>query len=77
MRIALIAMSGVRVQDAELMKLGLALPGFVERSEVIASLPSLSIILSAQLMKRSRFSTISSSDNPGGMFFTLVIDIVN
>lgn len=49
MRIALIAMSGVRVQDAELMRLGLTLPGFVERSEVIASLPSLSLLTLAAL----------------------------
>ncbi len=49
MRIALIAMSGVRVQDSELMKLGLTLPGFVERSEVIASLPSLSLLTLAAL----------------------------
>ncbi|MBL4590533.1 MAG: radical SAM protein [Phycisphaerales bacterium] len=49
MRIALIAMSGVRVQDAELMKIGLTLPGFVERSEVIASLPSLSLLTLAAL----------------------------
>ncbi len=45
----MIAMSGVRVQDAELMKLGLTLPGFVERSEVIASLPSLSLLTLASL----------------------------
>ncbi|MCA9304491.1 MAG: B12-binding domain-containing radical SAM protein [Phycisphaerales bacterium] len=49
MKLALIAMSGVRVQDAELMKLGLTLPGFVERSEVIASLPSLSLLTLAAL----------------------------
>ena len=49
MRIGLIAMSGVRVQDAELMALGLTLPGFVERSEVIASLPSLSLLTLAAL----------------------------
>lgn len=49
MKIGLIAMSGVRVQDAELMKLGLTLPGFVERSEVIASLPSLSLLTLAAL----------------------------
>lgn len=49
MRIGLIAMSGVRVQDAELMKLGLTLPGFVERSEVIASLPSLGLLTLAAL----------------------------
>ena len=49
MRIALIAMSGVRVQNAELMAAGLTLPGFVERSEVIASLPSLSLLTLAAL----------------------------
>jgi len=37
-------MSGVRAQNEELMKLGLTLPGFVERSKVIASLPSLSLL---------------------------------
>lgn len=44
MRIALIAMSGVRVYNEELKRLGLSLPGFVERSRVIASLPSLSLL---------------------------------
>lgn len=44
MRIALVAMSGVRACDAELMAVGLTLPGFVERSEVVASLPSLGLI---------------------------------
>jgi radical SAM superfamily enzyme YgiQ (UPF0313 family) len=43
-RIGLIAMSGIRAQNAELLKLGLTLPGFVERSKVIASLPSLSLL---------------------------------
>jgi radical SAM superfamily enzyme YgiQ (UPF0313 family) len=44
MRIGLIAMSGIRVCDAELLRLGLTLPGFVERSKVIASLPSLGLL---------------------------------
>lgn len=44
MRIALVAMSGVRACDAELMAIGLTLPGFVERSKVIASLPSLGLL---------------------------------
>ncbi|MCI0746398.1 MAG: B12-binding domain-containing radical SAM protein [Verrucomicrobia subdivision 3 bacterium] len=43
-RIGFIAMSGIRAQNAELLKLGLTLPGFVERSKVIASLPSLSLL---------------------------------
>ncbi len=49
MRVGLIAMSGVRVVDAELIRLGLTLPGFLERSEVIASLPSLSLLTLAAL----------------------------
>ncbi len=44
MRIALIAMIGIRVFDAELLRLGLTLPGFVERSKTIASLPSLGLL---------------------------------
>jgi radical SAM superfamily enzyme YgiQ (UPF0313 family) len=43
-KLGLIAMSGIRVQDAELMRLGLTLPGFVERAKVIASLPSLALL---------------------------------
>ncbi|MCC7474076.1 MAG: B12-binding domain-containing radical SAM protein [Pirellulales bacterium] len=44
MRIGLIAMSGVRACDAELMEIGLTFPGVVERSQVIASLPSLGLL---------------------------------
>jgi len=44
MRIALIAMSGIRVCDSELLQMGLTLPGFVERSKIIASLPSLGLL---------------------------------
>ncbi|MBN2210773.1 MAG: cobalamin-dependent protein [Sedimentisphaerales bacterium] len=44
MKIALIAMSGIRCCDTELLRLGLTLPGFVERSKTIASLPSLGLL---------------------------------
>jgi len=37
-------MSGVRVYNKRLLDLGLTLPGFVERSHVIASLPSLGLL---------------------------------
>ena len=37
-------MSGVRVYDKKLFELGLTLPGFVDRSKVIASLPSLGLL---------------------------------
>ena len=43
-RALLLALSGVRVKDQELLELGMTLPGFVERSEVIASLPSLGLL---------------------------------
>src|SRR5215470_13448424 len=43
-RIGFIAMSGVRAHNPELTKLGLTLPGFVERNKVIASLPSLGLL---------------------------------
>ncbi len=49
MRIAFLAMSGIRAQDQELLRLGLTLPGFVERSKVIASLPSLGLLTLAGL----------------------------
>ena len=44
MRIGLIAMSGVRACDAELMAIGLTFPGVIERSKVIAALPSLGLL---------------------------------
>ncbi len=47
MKIGLVAMSGIRVLDEELLRLGLTLPGFVERSQVIASLPSLGLLILA------------------------------
>src|SRR4029079_4805457 len=47
--IGFIAMSGVRAHNPELTKLGLTLPGFVERNKVIASLPSLSLLTLAGL----------------------------
>jgi radical SAM superfamily enzyme YgiQ (UPF0313 family) len=49
MKIGLIAMSGVRAANPELTAIGLTLPGFVERSQVIASLPSLSLLTLAAL----------------------------
>lgn len=44
MKLGLIAMSGVRAHNPELTKLGLTLPGFVERNKIIASLPSLGLL---------------------------------
>src|ERR1035437_3003543 len=44
MNIGLFPMSGIRVCDAELLRLGLTLPGCVERSKTVASLPSLGLL---------------------------------
>ncbi len=49
MKIGFIAMSGVRAHNEELTKLGLTLPGFVERNRTIASLPSLGLLTLAGL----------------------------
>lgn len=49
MKIGLIAMSGVRVRNAELASLGVSLPQFVSRGKVIASLPSLGLLTVAGL----------------------------
>ena len=43
-KVILISMSGVRVYNKKLLDLGLTLPGFVDRSKVIASLPSLGLL---------------------------------
>jgi len=49
MHIAFIAMSGVRAASDELNRAGLTMPGFLERSQAIASLPSLSLLTLAAL----------------------------
>ncbi len=46
-------MSGVRAHNPELTALGLTLPGFVERNNVIASLPSLGLLTLAGLTPAS------------------------
>jgi radical SAM superfamily enzyme YgiQ (UPF0313 family) len=52
MRIGLIAMSGVRVVNPTLAALGVTLPQFVNRGEVIAQLPSLALLILAALTPR-------------------------
>jgi len=49
MKVAFVAMSGIRVFDEELLAIGLTVPGFVERSKTIASLPSLGLLTLAAL----------------------------
>jgi radical SAM superfamily enzyme YgiQ (UPF0313 family) len=49
MKVGLIAMSGVRVRTEELASMGITLPGFINRGEVVASLPSLGLLTVAAL----------------------------
>ena len=58
MRIALIAMSGVRADNPEVMRAGLSFPGVVERGKVIASLPSLSLLFVQLLIGRQLLSLL-------------------
>ena len=44
MRIGFLALSGIRACDPELVALGLTLPGVLERSKVVAALPSLGLL---------------------------------
>lgn len=63
MKIGLIAMSGIRVCDEELLRLGLTLPGFVERSKTIASLPSLGLLtLAGMTPKKHEIQYIEMPD---------------
>ena len=43
-RLLFLALSGVRVRDEVLRREGMTLPGFVERGQVVASLPSLALL---------------------------------
>lgn len=47
MKIGLLAMSGLRAHDPELLKLGLTLPGVVERGRVVTSMPCLGLLIIA------------------------------
>lgn len=63
MKIGLIAMSGIRCCDPELLALGLTLPGFVERSKTIASLPSLGLLtLAGMTPKRHEIRYMEVAD---------------
>jgi radical SAM superfamily enzyme YgiQ (UPF0313 family) len=44
MKIGFLAMSGIRAHDPKLLEMGLTLPGVVQRSKVVASLPSLGLL---------------------------------
>jgi radical SAM superfamily enzyme YgiQ (UPF0313 family) len=45
MKIGLISLSGIQIRDQELLKQGLTLPGVIERSKIVASLPNLGLLI--------------------------------
>ena len=53
MKLGLIALSGVRAHNEELTRMGLTLPGFIERNKTIASLPSLGLLTLAGLTPKT------------------------
>lgn len=72
MKIGLLALSGVRVHDKKLLQLGLTLPGFVERSKIIASLPSLGLLYLAACTPKGHeqhyFEAESAGVEPSELF---------
>jgi hypothetical protein len=52
MRIGFLALSGIRACDPEPVALGLTLPGVLERSKVVAALPSLGLLTLAGMTPR-------------------------
>ncbi len=63
MRIAFIAMSGTRSHNAELRRLGLNMPAFAERWDVIASLPSLALLTVAGMTPKSHRTAYFEMDD--------------
>ena len=45
MKIGLLAMSGLRAHDPDLLALGLTLPGVIERGKVVTSMPCLGVVV--------------------------------
>lgn len=72
MKIGLLAMSGVRVCDTELLELGLTLPAFVDRGKVIASLPSLSLLYLAAVTPKEHevyyFDSLPDGTEPSELY---------
>ena len=49
MKIGLLALSGIVVRTERIAKMGVTLPGFVNRGKIIASLPSLALLIIAAI----------------------------
>ena len=67
MKIGLLALSGVRCRNEELLAMGLTLPGFVERSKVIASLPSLGLLTLAGMTPAGIEVSYREVPDPGSL----------
>jgi radical SAM superfamily enzyme YgiQ (UPF0313 family) len=72
MRIGFLALSGIRAHDPELLALGLTLPGFVNRSKAIASLPSLGLLYLAACTPHGHeleyFEAEADGNEPSGVY---------
>jgi radical SAM superfamily enzyme YgiQ (UPF0313 family) len=66
MKIGFLAMSGIRAHDPELLRLGLTLPGFVERSRQVAQLPSLGLLWLAAVTPRGHDVRYFEAEGDGG-----------
>ena len=66
MKIVLAAMGGIRVCDEESIARGLTLPGFVHRSKVIESLPSLGLLYLAAVTPPGHELAYVDIDKPDG-----------
>lgn len=63
MKIGLLAMSGLRAHDPELLKLGLTLPGVIERGRVVTSMPCLGLLWIAAVTPSSHEVQYFEADN--------------
>ncbi|HYF01480.1 MAG TPA: radical SAM protein [Planctomycetota bacterium] len=77
MRIGLIAVSGVRIYNERLKRFGITLPGFVERAQVIASMPSLGLLtLAGATPDRHTLTYHECPDFDPAMLDSLRVDVV-
>jgi radical SAM superfamily enzyme YgiQ (UPF0313 family) len=65
-KIGFLALSGIRAHDPKLLELGLTLPGFVERSKAVASLPSLGLLYLAACTPEGHDLRYFEAESDGG-----------
>lgn len=72
MKIGFLAMSGLRAHDPDLLRLGLTLPGVIERGKVVGSLPSLGLLYLAAVTPPGHelryFEATRDGDEPGEVY---------